>query len=119
MRGAARARRVGLVEAIDQADFRLNHRAGVAVALMVGFLVFAVALDLTWAEPRRVLRSPAAPGVGLFAQFVSLARARLWDRHVRGGDTERERRRALAAPGSAFHVPRTKKEKRDAWPVLL
>jgi BASS family bile acid:Na+ symporter len=36
---------------------------------MVGFLVFAVALDLTWEQLRRVVRSPKAPGIGLFAQF--------------------------------------------------
>jgi BASS family bile acid:Na+ symporter len=63
------------VEAIDQAAFRFSQTAGVAVGVMVGFLVFAVALDLTWAQVRRVLRSPAAPGVGLFAQFGVLPAA--------------------------------------------
>lgn len=63
------------VEAIDQAAFRFSQTAGVAVGIMVGFLVFAVALDLRWAQFRRVLRSPAGPGVGLFAQFVVLPAA--------------------------------------------
>lgn len=72
MRGTAGARRLALVEAIDQADFHFSQRAGVAVAVMVGFLVFAVAVDLTWAQFRRVLRSPAAPAIGLFAQLVIL-----------------------------------------------
>jgi bile acid:Na+ symporter, BASS family len=43
-----------------------------AVAVMVGFLVFAVALDLTWAQFRRVLKNPKAPGIGLVAQFLIL-----------------------------------------------
>jgi BASS family bile acid:Na+ symporter len=39
---------------------------------MVGFLVFAVALDLTWDQLRRVLRKPKAPGIGLLAQYLVL-----------------------------------------------
>jgi BASS family bile acid:Na+ symporter len=39
---------------------------------MVGFLVFAVALDLVWEQLRRVLKSPKAPVIGLVAQFGSL-----------------------------------------------
>ena len=60
------------MEAIDQAEFHFSQGAGMAVAVMVGFLVFAVALDLTWAQFRRVLRSPKAPGIGLIAQFLVL-----------------------------------------------
>ena len=57
---------------IDQASFNFSPTAGIAVAVMVGFLVFAVALDLTWAEFRRILGSPRAPLIGLVAQFVIL-----------------------------------------------
>jgi hypothetical protein len=39
---------------------------------MVGFLVFAVALDLTWTQFQRVLRSPKAPLIGLVAQYLIL-----------------------------------------------
>lgn len=60
------------MEPIDQALFNFSPRAGLVVAVMVGFLVFAVALDLTWEQFRRVLRSPRAPGVGLLAQYVIL-----------------------------------------------
>ncbi|MBO6719723.1 MAG: bile acid:sodium symporter family protein [Rhizobiaceae bacterium] len=60
------------MEHIDQALFNFSPRIGLAVAVMVGFLVFAVALDLTWEQFRRVLRSPKAPGVGLAAQYVIL-----------------------------------------------
>ncbi len=58
--------------AIDQATFNFSPTIGLAVAVMVGFLVFAVALDLTWAQFRRVLEAPKAPGVGLLAQFLIL-----------------------------------------------
>lgn len=57
---------------IDQASFNFSPTAGIAVAIMVGFLVFAVALDLTWEQFRRILRSPRAPLVGLVAQFIIL-----------------------------------------------
>jgi BASS family bile acid:Na+ symporter len=53
------------MEAIDQALFNFSPKSGLAVAVMVGFLVFAVALDLTWDQFRRVLRKPKAPGIGL------------------------------------------------------
>jgi BASS family bile acid:Na+ symporter len=60
------------MESIDQATFNFSPTIGLAVAVMVGFLVFAVALDLTWAQFRRVLQAPKAPGVGLLAQFIML-----------------------------------------------
>jgi len=60
------------VEAIDQATFNFNPQIGLAVAVMVGFLVFAVALDLTCEQFRRVFREPKAPGVGLLAQYLVL-----------------------------------------------
>ncbi len=60
------------MEAIDQAHFDFSPVIGLAVAVMVGFLVFSVALDLTWDQFRRVLRNPRAPGIGLIAQFFVL-----------------------------------------------
>jgi BASS family bile acid:Na+ symporter len=57
------------LEAIDQAPFNFDPRIGLIVGIMVGFLVFAVALDLTWTQLRRALTSPRAPVVGLVAQF--------------------------------------------------
>lgn len=56
------------MEAIDQAQFNFSPNIGLAVAVMVGFLVFAVALDLAWEQFRRVLSKPKAPGIGLVAQ---------------------------------------------------
>jgi bile acid:Na+ symporter, BASS family len=60
------------MNAIDQAEFHFGQRAGLAMAFMVGFLVFAVALDLTWQKFRRVIERPRAPVIGLIAQFVIL-----------------------------------------------
>lgn len=60
------------MEGIDHATFNFSPQVGLAVAVMVGFLVFAVALDLTWAQFRRVLKQPRAPVIGLFAQYVIL-----------------------------------------------
>ena len=58
--------------AIDQAQFNFNPPISMAIALMVGFLVFAVSLDLAWNNLRTVLRRPRAPLVGLFAQLLLL-----------------------------------------------
>lgn len=60
------------MEAIDQATFNFNPQIGLAVTVMVGFLVFAVALDLTWDQFRRVFKEPKAPGIGLLAQYLIL-----------------------------------------------
>jgi BASS family bile acid:Na+ symporter len=60
------------MEAIDQAQFNFSPNIGLAIAVMVGFLVFAVALDLTWDQFRRVLKNPKAPGIGLLAQYLIL-----------------------------------------------
>jgi bile acid:Na+ symporter, BASS family len=46
------------MNAIDQAEFHFSPTVGLAVGVMVGFLVFAVALDLTWDQFHRVLRRP-------------------------------------------------------------
>lgn len=60
------------MEAIDQAHFNFSPTVGLAVSVMVGFLVFAVALDLRWDQFHRVLRRPKAPLIGLVAQYVIL-----------------------------------------------
>jgi BASS family bile acid:Na+ symporter len=60
------------MESIDQALFNFSPKIRLAVAVMVGFLVFAVALDLTWDQFRKVLEKPKAPGIGLLAQYLIL-----------------------------------------------
>lgn len=56
------------MSSIDQALFNFSPKSGPAVAVMVGFLVFAVALDLTWSQFQRV----KAAGIGLLAQYPIL-----------------------------------------------
>lgn len=60
------------METIDQAQFNFSPTISLAVGVMVGFLVFAVALDLTWGQFRRVLGKPKAPLIGLGAQYLVL-----------------------------------------------
>lgn len=60
------------MEAIDRATFDFSPTIGLALGVMVGFLVFAVALDLTWAQLHRVIRKPTAPLIGLVAQYLIL-----------------------------------------------
>ena len=54
---------------INQIPFNFDPRIGMIVGVMVGFLVFAVSLDLTWDKLLRVIKRPKAPAIGLVAQF--------------------------------------------------
>jgi BASS family bile acid:Na+ symporter len=54
---------------INQIPFNFDPRMGMIVGIMVGFLVFAVSLDLTWEKMLRVLKKPKAPTIGLVDQF--------------------------------------------------
>jgi BASS family bile acid:Na+ symporter len=54
---------------INQIPFNFDPRIGMIVGGMVGFLVFAVSLDLTWEMLLRVIKRPKAPTIGLVAQF--------------------------------------------------
>ena len=54
---------------INQIPFNFDPRIGMIVGVMVGFLVFAVSLDLTREKLVRVLKRPKAPTIGLVAQF--------------------------------------------------
>ena len=61
--------KLDLMNDIDQIPFDFDPRMGMVVGIMVGFLVFAVSLDLTWDRMLRVIRKPKAPTIGLVAQF--------------------------------------------------
>jgi BASS family bile acid:Na+ symporter len=60
---------VTTTKTIDQASLHLDPPVAVIMTVMVGFLVFSVALDLEWEHFRRVLTRPKAPLIGLLAQF--------------------------------------------------
>ncbi len=57
------------MDVINQIPFNFDPRIGMIVGVMVGFLVFAVSLDLTWEKLLRVIKRPKAPAIGLVAQF--------------------------------------------------
>jgi pimeloyl-ACP methyl ester carboxylesterase len=46
------------MDVINQIPFNFDPRIGLIVSIMVGFLVFAVSLDLTWEKLLRVLKRP-------------------------------------------------------------
>lgn len=54
---------------INQIPFNFDPRIGMIVGVMVGLLVFAVSLDLTWEKLLSVIKRPKAPTIGLIAQF--------------------------------------------------
>lgn len=54
---------------INQIPFNFDPRVGLVVSIMVGFLVFAVSLDLRWSKLLGVLKRPKSPAIGLLAQF--------------------------------------------------
>lgn len=45
---------------INQIPFNFDPQIGMIVGVMVGFLVFAVSLDLTWEKLLRVIKRPKA-----------------------------------------------------------
>jgi len=57
------------MEDINQIPFDFDPRIGLLVSIMVGFLVFAVSLDLTWEKLLKVFKRPKSPIIGLIAQF--------------------------------------------------
>lgn len=54
---------------INQIPFNFDPRIGLIVGIMVGFLVFAVSLDLTREKLMSVLKRPKGLTIGLVAQF--------------------------------------------------
>jgi bile acid:Na+ symporter, BASS family len=58
--------------AVDQIHLNFNPEALQALNVILGIVMFGVALDLRVADFQRVLRAPLAPGIGLMCQFVLL-----------------------------------------------
>lgn len=57
------------MDEINQIPFNFDPRLSLLVGIMVGYLVFAVSLDLTIDNLVRVLKKPKSPAIGLVAQF--------------------------------------------------
>lgn len=60
------------MEAVDHVRLNFNQTSLQALSVVLGLVMFGVALDLTVADFRRVLREPRGPVVGLLAQFLVL-----------------------------------------------
>jgi BASS family bile acid:Na+ symporter len=58
--------------AIDQVRLNFNAQMLFIINLAIGLMMLGVALDLKLDDFKRIMKSPKAPGIGLFAQFVLL-----------------------------------------------
>jgi len=58
--------------AIDQVRLNFNQQGLMIINGAIGLMMLGVAIDLKVEDFKRILVSPKAPGIGLFAQFVLL-----------------------------------------------
>ena len=57
---------------IDQVRLNFNPQGMLAINAAIGLMMFGVAIDLKIEDFKRILVSPKAPAIGLFAQFILL-----------------------------------------------
>lgn len=57
---------------IDQIRLNFNPQALITLNILIGLMMFGVALDLKWADFKRIVVAPKAPAIGLGAQFLLL-----------------------------------------------
>jgi BASS family bile acid:Na+ symporter len=58
--------------AVDQIQLNFSRVGLTAINLVIGLMMFGVALDIRLADFVRILRAPKAPAIGLAAQFILL-----------------------------------------------
>jgi BASS family bile acid:Na+ symporter len=58
--------------AVDQLRLNFDAKSLVLLNGVIGLTMFGMALDLKWADFKRILKSPKAPAIGLAAQFLFL-----------------------------------------------
>ena len=58
--------------AIDQVRLNFNQQGLLAINAAIGLMMLGVAIDLKLEDFKRILASPKAPAIGLFAQFLLL-----------------------------------------------
>lgn len=63
------------MEAIDQAQLSFNETTLTILNVIIGLIMFGVALDIRTEDFRRVVRDPRGPLIGLGAQFLLLPAA--------------------------------------------
>ena len=57
---------------VDEIRLNFNPASLVVLNIVLGFLMFGIALDTRMADFKRVMRMPVAMAVGIAAQFVVL-----------------------------------------------
>lgn len=58
--------------AVDSIRLNFSPQGLIALNAVIGLMMFGMALDLKMDDFKRIIRSPKAPAIGLFAQFVLL-----------------------------------------------
>ncbi len=58
--------------AVDSIRLNFNAQGLAALNAVIGLMMFGMALDLKLDDFKRIIRSPKAPAIGLFAQFILL-----------------------------------------------
>ncbi|HSO05298.1 MAG TPA: hypothetical protein VLQ92_12500, partial [Candidatus Limnocylindrales bacterium] len=57
---------------VDDAVLNFNPTTLTILNVIIGFIMFGVALDIRVEDFRRILRDPRGPAIGLIAQFLLL-----------------------------------------------
>jgi bile acid:Na+ symporter, BASS family len=60
------------MQGFDHTDFEFGAKFGILIGFMIAIMIFGVALDLRWAQFRRLISNPKAPLIGLAAQLLVL-----------------------------------------------
>ena len=60
------------IQSIDQVSLNFNPQGLMIINIAIGFMMLGVALELKLSDFKRIIISPKAPAIGLFAQFVLL-----------------------------------------------
>lgn len=62
-----------MCESIDTVVIRFNDSSVFWLNICVAFIMFGVALDMSWGDFKRVFKSPKIPFIGLLSQYVILS----------------------------------------------
>ena len=58
--------------AVDQIHLNFNTQGLLVINIAIGLMMLGVAIDLKWADFKRIFQAPKAPAIGLAAQFILL-----------------------------------------------
>jgi len=57
---------------VDQIQLNFNAQTLLVINIAIGLMMLGVAIDLKWADFKRIVQAPKAPAIGLAAQFILL-----------------------------------------------